>query len=242
MLKDRLKPGAVSIASTVIFFHLLLLLPLLFLTPSLPNTPLHTSLSVKTYKLSSPASSQPPKQTITAPTIQQREFLSSPEREPIPSPTPKSLKKSTSPPLSKKRTLQTSSQDLLNQEKLLTLMQQSLDRLNTWETVPLQQTPHPTTRTIGKLSSEGYCFEERYEAEMTHYLQSLLSLPEKGEVKLKLTLTREGGVDKIDILSFTSEENRTYITTTLIGHSFPPFQSHFKGEMRHTFTLIFTSR
>jgi len=127
-----------------------------------------------------------------------------------------------------------------NQEKLISMMHQSLATLNTTASTSQPATPMKPN-AIGKLTSETLSFEAKYEEELVLYLESLLSFPENGEVKLRLTLRREGSVQKIAILSSTSERNGKYIEATLATYSFPPFCAHYKGESTHTFTLTLTN-
>jgi hypothetical protein len=124
-----------------------------------------------------------------------------------------------------------------HQKKLVSLMQQSLAALSETETAPMKA----SLKTIGKLASDELFFETKYEEELILYLESWLTLPEKGEVKLKLTLKRDGSVEKIAILKATSERNSAYIESKLISLSFPRFDAHFKGENAHTFTITLKS-
>lgn len=123
-------------------------------------------------------------------------------------------------------------------EKLVSMVQNSLNTLNT------QKGASQTTgvsKKIGPLASEALSFEAKYEEELVSYLEALLSFPEKGNVKVKLTLKREGCVQKLEILQASSPKNREYIIASLASCSFPAFGSHFKGETTHTFILNLTS-
>jgi len=88
---------------------------------------------------------------------------------------------------------------------------------------------------VGKLQSEAITFIT-YEALLVEYLRELLELPEPGEVKLRLTVTREGRVRAHTILEAT-KSNRAYIDREIISLHLPPFESHFKGEKEHTFPI-----
>lgn len=131
-------------------------------------------------------------------------------------------------------------------DKLISMVQKSLNTLNTsggstGATGKGKPSASSTSNTIGTLASETLSFEAKYEEELVSYLQALLSFPEKGDVKIKLTLKREGNVQKIEILKASSSKNREYVESSLASCSFPSFGSHFKGEASHTFTLNLTS-
>lgn len=122
-------------------------------------------------------------------------------------------------------------------EQLIALMQNSLNSLGSSNIS--ENLPTPTQ--IETLSSETIEFQTNYQEELVFYLQSRLSLPEKGEVKLKVTVERNGRVEKVEILDAASEKNKLYVASALTSFSFPPFASQFKNEKRHTFTLCLTS-
>ena len=131
-----------------------------------------------------------------------------------------------------------------NHEKLISMVQKSLNTLNSTSVTkagPASSKASGSRKTIGTLASEALTFEAKYEQELVSYLEALFSFPEKGEVKIKLTLKREGNVQNVEILKASSPKNREYVTTSLISCSFPAFGSHFKGESAHTFTLNLTS-
>lgn len=126
-------------------------------------------------------------------------------------------------------------------DQLITLMQKSLQTLNGSGTkAETQPTP-----VLGALASEALRFENRYEEELISFLESCLSFPEKGEenekVKLKLTLKRDGSVQKVEILQAHSEKNRYYCESTLNSLSFPPFGTYFKGKNQKIFTITLTT-
>jgi outer membrane biosynthesis protein TonB len=124
-------------------------------------------------------------------------------------------------------------------DKLIGMAKKSLASLDLTQNHP----SHPTKKApslmppLAPLASETLTFEARYEEELVSYLEALLSFPEKGSVKIKLTLKREGSVEKVEILTASTTQNRDYIKTTLPSCSFPSFGTHFKGETVHTFTL-----
>jgi len=129
-----------------------------------------------------------------------------------------------------------------SQEKLIAMMQQSLKTLSGTCAAQASTPIAASSKTIGKLASETLTFGIDYEEELASYLETHLTLPEKGNVRLRLTLKREGSVQKIEILTASSDRNRHYVETALAGRSFPAFGSQFKGENSHTFTLTLISK
>lgn len=62
-----------------------------------------------------------------------------------------------------------------------------------------------------------------YRDELTARLQMMLRLPERGDVRIKLTLSRMGKFVKMEILSSDSTVNKKYVEKTLPTLQFPPF-------------------
>lgn len=180
---------------------------------------------------------EPPKPAVVKPIESKTPPKLTPKASKQPAPVTKP--KTTAKPIVKKEQPK-KEQPNPNQQKLISMMQQSLNRLETGGAQE-RHTAQSSRATIGALASEALSFEAKYEEELVIYLESLLSLPEKGDVKLKLTLKREGNVQKIDILKTTSESNKKYVESTLIPCCFPSFGSHFKGEIAHTFTITLVS-
>lgn len=80
-----------------------------------------------------------------------------------------------------------------------------------------------------------------YEEELVTRLKILLKLPEMGDVKVSLTLNRQGKVVKTEILSSASALNRKAVETHLPAIQFPSFGQAFAGENTHTFILTLTN-
>lgn len=79
--------------------------------------------------------------------------------------------------------------------------------------------------------------ERSYESELVSRLKLALHLPEYGDVKVKLTVSRQGKVLKVAVTSSKSVRNKEYVQKTLPGISFPRFGTNFKGQEQHTFDL-----
>lgn len=80
-----------------------------------------------------------------------------------------------------------------------------------------------------------------YEEELIARLKILLKLPEMGDVKVTLTLNRQGKVVKTEIISAANLMNRKAIEAQLPTIQFPPFGKTFVGENTHTFTITLTN-
>lgn len=80
-----------------------------------------------------------------------------------------------------------------------------------------------------------------YSSLLVQFLEDRLILPEKGEVKLQLSLNKEGKVVSIDILKAESVKNREYLKNTLPQLSFPCFNTSV-SEMQCSYTIRFLSQ
>ncbi|MBP9841603.1 MAG: hypothetical protein KBC64_04170 [Simkaniaceae bacterium] len=78
-------------------------------------------------------------------------------------------------------------------------------------------------------------------AHLIAIMQDTLALPEVGEVKIELTITSEGKVKELKVLSSHSELNRAYLETHLPSLIFPPKEKKFFGKDEETFIFAFHS-
>lgn len=76
-----------------------------------------------------------------------------------------------------------------------------------------------------------------YEQTLADRLRMLLTLPDYGDVKIKMTLDRNGKVLTVAVLASESDENRQYVLKTLPSLKLPPFNG---GDSR-TFQLILSN-
>lgn len=81
----------------------------------------------------------------------------------------------------------------------------------------------------------GYC------EEMVQLLRLKMRLPDYGEVKVELTVDRQGKVSQVKVVTAKSQANRQYIESTLPTLSFPPFGTNFLGEGKHRFLFAFSN-
>lgn len=184
--------------------------------------------------------------------------ISNPKKISTPSPSPKKTKTSTpKKTVSKKPTTQsppskksTSSSKQVPTDQMLSMMKKSLEHIeNASKNVGGTSKKSKGTSSgsnsssfkgIESLGSEHLSMAEviaTYQEELVIYLKHLLELPEMGEVKLRLTLTKNGKVASLNILSCSSTKNRSYAETKIPTLSFPPFGERLKGESQHTFSV-----
>lgn len=79
--------------------------------------------------------------------------------------------------------------------------------------------------------------EDYYITDLIRRLQLNIRLPEPGEVKLTLTLNRNGSVSAVTILKCKKDALKKNISEKLRTLTFSAFGNGFKGEQYHTFTL-----
>ena len=66
-------------------------------------------------------------------------------------------------------------------------------------------------------------------------------MPEYGDIKIKLTLNRQGKVTKIIVTSSASVANRQYIEKVLPSLTFPVFGAPFGDAKDYTFTITLSN-
>ena len=94
------------------------------------------------------------------------------------------------------------------------------------------KTKKSTKKDAGKAQSE----YNLYLSMVSDLLAEALTLPEKGRVKLKLTIRPNGKVAKIVTLLSESNDNLAYLQTNLSTLSFPAY----KKQEDRTFTIVFS--
>lgn len=97
------------------------------------------------------------------------------------------------------------------------------------------------TETIVGTSGELSSTEVSYVDMLVARLQSMLKLPEYGEVTISLTLHRTGKVEKLSILQSASRRNREYVEKELPNIVFPGFDKLFTKENSYTFILTLSN-
>ena len=221
--------GKLKIPASVVLFHALLVATLLYFQAPAKKISQRRPIVVRT-KLEAPCkpTSIPKETPITisavpaAPPSTPKPVVQETKKIPTTKPVVKKIEAPSPPP----------------QDKLIALMQESLNNLGK---APSVEKSTAVSKSIGKLASETLSFEADYEEELILYLETQIFLPEQGDVKLKLTLTKTGGVSKIDIIACPSERNKKYVESALAACVFPTFGKHFKGQSTHTFSITLKS-
>ncbi|MCE5294953.1 MAG: hypothetical protein LLF94_10130 [Chlamydiales bacterium] len=83
--------------------------------------------------------------------------------------------------------------------------------------------------------------ERTYYDELVSRLKLALKLPEYGEVKLELTISRTGKVETVKSVKSKSSKNSDYVKKALPKLHLPPFGQNFPGEKDHTFRLTLSN-
>lgn len=179
--------------------------------------------------------------TLQVPPAKAEIIKNTPLSKPIPK---KEVQKKETPKIAERpveRKTQTTSS--VSQEKMKTI-QESLKKVSTQSLsappMPDLQTPLvalavenlPHTPEIDAHYAEGH-----YRDELARSLKAFLTLPEKGDVIIKLTLNRSGHVIKLSIISSASSNNRKYVEQIVPSLFLPGFGNFFGGESTHTFTI-----
>lgn len=126
-------------------------------------------------------------------------------------------------------------------KKLLTKAQESIAKIASSHD-KIDPKPKVEKSTVGITSLDTLSVEEiGYKDELAMKLKQSLTLPEEGEVQIKLTLTRTGKVTKVLIMAAKSDKNKMYIETNLPKLTFPPFGKYFGSSDQFTFQLTLTN-
>ncbi len=81
--------------------------------------------------------------------------------------------------------------------------------------------------------------EEDYASSLVAYLEEHLRLPDSGEVKIELTLRKDGSIETVKVLSAKSEQNKKRLEEHLPRLHFPPFPKEEKEKKSKVFILTF---
>lgn len=198
-----------------------------------------------------PQQKQKPKPTPPPPPAPKKKIEAPKKQEkPKPEPKPKAVpKKEQKPPPKEKKELDTARKQLLKkaQESIAKIEQRSdkvvaslkKDR-STGASAP-KKIPSLSSEVKEVKGEELSDSESAYRDELVAHMKLFVQLPEYGSVELKLTLSSDGRVAKVEILNTESERNKTHVKNVLPSLSFPPFGKKFGNRSAYTFHLTLTN-
>lgn len=163
------------------------------------------------------------------------------ETKPVSKPKKKEQPKSKPKPKPQRKKDAKAKADEIKKQKLLAKAQESIAKIQQAH-VKMDSNSSDTPGKIGSLKIDHLTTEEiGYKDELADRLRRDLTLPEEGEVQLKLTLTRAGAVKRLEIVNAKSEKNRKYLETAIKGLKFPSFGNSFGATSEYTFSLTLTN-
>lgn len=152
-------------------------------------------------------------------------------------------KKSLQPPAKKNIEDSSTKEMVRKKQQILKEAQESLSQINQ----PSAKSKHlQMPEAIGTLQIEtdsktfgnaNLKSELSYRNELAQVLQDYLKLQEFGNVKLELTIQRDGSLVSMKVLSAESVKNQHYLEEKLKTFRFPPFGSSFEKETKKTFII-----
>ncbi|MBM3198027.1 MAG: hypothetical protein FJZ58_02070 [Chlamydiae bacterium] len=193
------------------------------------SSPMPTQKATPKQKQQAETPTPIPKKTIQ-PAPKKKSPPPSKNTTPAPSPTPRTPSKKQSP--TRKQKIQESLEKL---EKSIAQIEE--DRATMRSPSKL---PHEKERVSASLQEafalEGDNTEDAYIASLTAYLQDQLQLPDVGEVTVQMTISVEGKVESMKVLSSESMKNKKRIEERLPKLSLPPVK---RSSHSQTFIITF---
>ncbi len=159
----------------------------------------------------------------------------------IPPKTPVQTKTNKKVPEKKKQAKKGTSEAAIP-ENLLKELEQSFRNIESKSKPSLKKNKLDLPKNISKLEIdqsdliENQADDSSYYSSLIRRLQDELHLPEHGEVKIALTLKRDGSVIKVQVIKAESEKNRLFLEKHLPKVTFPHFPF---DKQENTFILTF---
>lgn len=133
-------------------------------------------------------------------------------------------------------------------KKVLQELKEGLSKIEMQREVPLSSSLN-VPQSIPALKADAYQILSEnsdqesvaYKEILMNYLKDNLHLPGYGTVKISLTLSSQGVIKELVVLSSDSEINRFYLETSLADLSFPFFTEELSHKKEHAFCLVFRS-
>lgn len=174
------------------------------------------------------------------PSIPSTSTLQTPAAKPVISPKNLPVKKEAQKPVQKNGSPKTPSKKPAIPIELLQQLDRSLAKIEQAPKIerPLvKSSPSLPTLKIDHFGGE----DSEYESELIHFLRGQLSLPEVGEVQMKLSLQNNGAFVKMEIVRTQSVKNRDYLQAVLPTLSFPLFMGMLAKTKEETFVITFSN-
>ncbi len=126
-------------------------------------------------------------------------------------------------------------------DNLMQELQESIAKIekNSHKESPKKTLQAPKRISDLKVDQEISGEESVFTAALVQRLQSTLDLPEKGAVKVELTLKSDGTFAQMRVLESKSERNQKFLEQELPTLKFPTFSGHLKNEKEHAFVITF---
>ncbi len=142
-------------------------------------------------------------------------------------------KKSAAAPIPAKPKKKPIPQELLQElEESIAKIDEKRDKL--YRRNKLEAAPAVQILKIDSLSVDETSSDDSYAETLVVHLKQALNLPDYGEVKIQLTLSKDGDVEKLVVVKSESEKNKHYLEKHLPRLKFPSLNSE-----SHTFVLTF---
>ncbi|MES2198928.1 MAG: hypothetical protein V4489_02005 [Chlamydiota bacterium] len=236
--------GKICLSITVL--HLLALVSIIYNHPSTPVKKNHKIL-VRTIKAQAPSistSSHTPTKQVASPPVQKKQVISPPKttaQKPTKEPPKKLVAKPSpvkkTPPVSQNRKPSPPPPPPLSQnlQKSLKEIEETIAKIATNND---KMSSKRTKEILPKLDLLTE-IEEDYSSSLIEHLQEHLRLPDSGEVKIELTLRRDGSIETVKVLSARSEQNKKRLEEHLPRLQFPPFPKEEREKKSKVFILTF---
>lgn len=201
------------------------------LKPVEKSLPAPKQMSTKPIKKEIPKI-EPVKKTVVTP---KKEPVSKPK--PVPKKTTKPAEKKITPAVSKKNDLPVNNK----RKELIAKAQESIAKITLADANIVTHSPNLTVPELKANMAESAHEDAGYQEELAERLRMLLRLPIDGQVKIKLTLNRQGKFITLAILDSDNKLNSEYVEKEVPKISFPPFSRQFKDYEQYTFPITLKS-
>lgn len=179
----------------------------------------------------------PPKPTPPKPIQKVKKKTTSPTKKPKQAPLLQKTEPSSPTPPKKKHSPPSPPRDPeeeKNRAAEQALLSSAAATLSQLETIVAKEAPSPKTissslpQTIGDLKSQQASMEAsaNYISQVAWKLKKTLRFPEYGSVRVEITISKEGRVERVSVLASENTKNRAYVEATIPNLSFALNPNH----------------